>query len=68
MWQVHTTVERKGSDDGLDVAAPGHASKEAALKEACGKLLHSNVSHISGPNGERIEPEEIRAWCKQHNL
>ena len=42
--------------------------KEDALKAAWQlkygptATLHIKVVHIEGPNGERIEPEEITAW------
>ena len=42
--------------------------KEDALKAAWRLTygptanLHIEVAHIEGPNGERIEPEQITAW------
>jgi hypothetical protein len=66
-WKIWTRNEDVSLPvEGLDTTQ--YDSKEDALKAAWQlkygptAKLHLKVVHIEGPNGERIEPDEIAAW------
>jgi hypothetical protein len=39
------------------------STREDAMDEACSLMQRHTVSHVAGPNGERIDIKEIREWC-----
>jgi hypothetical protein len=41
-------------------------TREDAMDEACSLMQRHTVSHVAGPNGERIDIKEIREWCSTH--
>jgi hypothetical protein len=63
-WKLYTL------DEGHRPISEGYhtlASKEAALSRACDTLrsqLHVKVLFIEGPNGKRIERQQIECWCQ----
>ena len=43
------------------------SAREDAMREACGLTREGHVvSHVAGPNRERIDIVEIRTWCSAH--
>jgi hypothetical protein len=42
-------------------------AREDAMRKACSLIREGHVlSHIAGPDGERIDIVDIRAWCSAH--
>ena len=41
-------------------------TREDAMDEACSLMQRHTVSHVAGPNGERIDIKEIRERCSTH--
>jgi hypothetical protein len=43
------------------------SAREDAMRKAC-RLMREGyvVSHVDGPNGERVDIVDIRAWCSAH--
>ena len=40
------------------------SAREDAMRKACSLMREGFVvSHVAGPNGERIDIVDIRAWC-----
>jgi hypothetical protein len=63
-WKLHT---RDGTRSPPVEGSNQYDSKDVALRVACGIFRHQPsvaVLYIEGPNGERIEPKDIAAWCK----
>ena len=37
------------------------------MRKACSLMREGHViSHVAGPNGERIDIVDIRTWCSAH--
>ena len=42
-------------------------AREDAMRKACSLMREGYVvSHVAGPNGERVDIVDIRAWCSAH--
>ena len=43
------------------------STQEEAMQKACNLIQQGHVvSHVAGPNGERIDIVDIRKWCSAH--
>ena len=43
------------------------SAREDAMRKACSLMREGYVvSHVAGPNDERIDIVDIRAWCSAH--
>ena len=43
------------------------SAREDAMRKACSLMREGYVvSHVAGPNGERVDIVDIRAWCSAH--
>ena len=43
------------------------SAREDAMRKACSLMREGHVvSHVAGPNRERIDIVEIRTWCSAH--
>jgi hypothetical protein len=43
------------------------SAREDAMWKACSLMREGYVvSHVAGPNGERVDIVDIRAWCSAH--
>jgi hypothetical protein len=62
-WFVHYWNEI----DNRNVCTSEISAREDAMRKAC-SLMHEGhiVSHVAGPNGERIDIVDIRTWCSAH--
>lgn len=59
-WVVHYRDEINKRD----VISSDISTRQAALDQACLLLRERfTVSHVAGPNNERIEIADIRKWC-----
>jgi hypothetical protein len=62
-WTVHYFDPRLNRD----ATSRAHATKEAALRNACDLNLQKCIpKYVQGPDDHRIGPAEIVAWCKAH--
>jgi hypothetical protein len=62
-WTVHYFDKRLNSEE----VSRLFPSEEDALRHACDLERGNCVTHsVCGPNGERILPPAITAWCRQH--
>jgi hypothetical protein len=58
-WVVHCEVNQRH-------IRRSHATREAALKDACSQLLQGHaVTRIVGPQ-KTITAERVRGWCAKH--
>jgi hypothetical protein len=62
-WFVHYWDEvNNGNIRSSEISA-----REDAMRKACSLMREGRVvSHVAGPNRERIDIVEIRAWCSAH--
>ena len=62
-WVVHYWDEINKRN----ISSSEISSREDAMQKAC-KLMQQGhvVSHVAGPNGERIDIVDIREWCSEH--
>jgi hypothetical protein len=60
-WVIHYRDEINNRD----VTSSEISTRQAAMDQACSSLQDPGraVSHIAGPNNQRIETAEIRKWC-----
>ena len=43
------------------------STQEDVMQKACNLMQEGRVvSHVAGPNGERIDIVDIREWCSAH--
>ena len=43
------------------------SAREDAMRKACSLMSEGHVvSHVAGPNRERMDIVEIRTWCSAH--
>jgi hypothetical protein len=43
------------------------SAREDAMRKACSLMREEYVvSHVAGPNGERVDIVDIRVWCSAH--
>jgi hypothetical protein len=64
-WNLWTQDEKVTPP--IEASMP-YETKEAALSAACValKTQRLKVLYIEGPDGERMEEEEIRTWCREN--
>ena len=63
VWTVHYFDTRLNRS----MASRVFTSEAGARYHACDLMTQSmRVEHVQGPNGHRIEPVELVAWCKSH--
>jgi hypothetical protein len=59
-WFVHYWNEI----DNRNVCTSEMSAREDAMRKACSLMREGHVvSHVAGPNGERIDIVDIRTWC-----
>jgi hypothetical protein len=62
-WFVHYWNEI----DNRNVCTSEMSAREDAMRKACSLMREGHVvSHVAGPNGERIDIVDIRTWCSAH--
>jgi hypothetical protein len=62
-WFVHYWNEI----DNRNVCSSEISAREDAMRKACSLMREGHVvSHVAGPNGERIDIVDIRTWCSAH--
>jgi hypothetical protein len=62
-WFVHYWNEI----DNRNVSSSEISAREDAMRKACSLMREGHiVSHVAGPNGERIDIVDIRTWCSAH--
>ena len=43
------------------------STREDAMRKACSLIREGHVvSHVTGPNRERMDLVDVRAWCSAH--
>jgi hypothetical protein len=56
-----------GRLDNRNIHSSEISAGEDAMQKACSLMEQGHVvSHIAGPNGERIDIVDIRDWCAAH--
>jgi hypothetical protein len=64
VWFVHYWDEINSRN----IRSSEMCSREDALRKARSLMREGGmVSHVAGPNGERIDIVDIRAWCSAHS-
>jgi hypothetical protein len=59
-WSVHYWDEINNRN----IRSSDMSAREDAMGKACSLMREGHVvSHVAGPNGERIDIVDIRAWC-----
>ena len=62
-WVVHYWDEINNRN----ISSSEVSTQEDAMQNACNLMQHGHVvSHVAGPNGERIDIVDIRKWCSAH--
>ena len=62
-WFVHYRDEVNNRN----IRSSEISAQEDAMRKACSLMREGHVvSHVAGPNRERIDIVEIRAWCSAH--
>ena len=62
-WEAHYFDSQRNREE----VSRSFSSREFALQHACDLVQNKCiVRYVGGPNGERIEPPAIEAWCKAH--
>jgi hypothetical protein len=57
-----------GRLDNRNIHSSEISAGEDAMQKACSLMEQGHVvSHIAGPNGERIDIVDIRNWCAAHS-
>jgi hypothetical protein len=62
-WLVHYWDEINNRN----ICSSEISAREDAMRKACSLMREGHVvSHVAGPNGERIDIVDIRTWCSAH--
>ena len=62
-WVVHYWDEINNRN----ISSSEISTQEDAMQKACNLMQQGHVvSHVAGPNGERIDIVDIRKWCSAH--
>ena len=62
-WFVHYWDETNNRN----IRSSEISAREDAMRKACSLMREGYVvSHVAGPNGERVDIVDIRAWCSAH--
>jgi hypothetical protein len=62
-WFVHYWDEINNRN----ICSSEISAREDAMRKACSLMREGYVvSHVAGPNGERIDIVDIRTWCSAH--
>ena len=62
-WFVHYWDEVNNRN----ICSSEISAREDAMRKACSLMREGHVvSHVAGPNRERIDIVEIRTWCSAH--
>jgi hypothetical protein len=62
-WFVHYWDEINNRN----ICSSEISAREDAMRKACSLMREGYVvSHVAGPNDERIDIVDIRAWCSAH--
>ena len=61
-WFVHYWDEINNRN----ISSREISTRDDAMDEACNLMQRRTVSHVAGPNGERIDIVDIREWCSAH--
>ena len=62
-WFVHYWDEINNRN----ICSSEISAREDAMRKACSLMREGYVvSHVAGPNGERVDIVDIRAWCSAH--
>ena len=62
-WFVHYWDEINNRN----ICSSEISAREDAMRKACSLMREGYVvSHVAGPNDERIDIVNIRAWCSAH--
>ena len=62
-WFVHYWDEINNRN----ICSSEIGAREDAMRKACSLMREGYVvSHVAGPNAERVDIVDIRAWCSAH--
>jgi hypothetical protein len=62
-WFVHNSDEINNRN----IRSSEISARDDAMRKACSLMREGSVvSHVAGPNGERVDVVDIRAWCSAH--
>jgi hypothetical protein len=62
-WFVHYWDEINNRN----ICSSEISARQDAMRKACSLMREGYVvSHVAGPNGERLDIVDIRAWCSAH--